>query len=356
MDRIEKLMKSIPSDLDSVLITSSVNRRYYTKLPSSAGILLITREQAYFLIDFRYIEVARNTIKNCKVLLQEGDGRDQLREIVAKHGLKKIGIESGYLSVAGYLQYKEMLAPAELSFDNRITELIARQRMIKSADEVRAMQQIQDLTDRTFTHILDFIKEGRTEREISLELATHLSKLGSDEVSFSLIVVSGVNSSLPHGVPSDKKVERGDFVTMDFGGKIDGYCSDMTRTVAIGEISEEQKRVYDTTLKAQLAALDAIAVGKTCREIDAVARDIIYGAGYEGCFGHGLGHSLGLEIHENPRFSTSSDAIVEPGLVMTVEPGIYLEGKFGCRIEDMVYIKEDGILNFTHSPKQLFCL
>jgi len=356
MDRIEKLMQSIPADLDGVFITSSVNRLYYTNLRSSAGILLATREKAYFLIDFRYIEIARRTIKNCEVMLLEGNGKAQLQKIIEKHGLKKIGIESSYLSVADYLRYKELLAPAELSFDNRVTEIITRQRMIKTAEEVKAIQVCQDLTDDTFSYILNFIKEGRTEIEVALEMEFYMRKKGAEEVSFSFIVVSGANSSLPHGVPGNKVIEKGDFVTMDFGAAIGGYRSDMTRTVAVGQVSEEQKRLYDTTLKAQLAALDAIAVGKDCAAIDKVARDIIYGAGYEGCFGHGLGHSVGLEIHEEPRFSPSANAVCEPGMIMTVEPGIYLEGQYGCRIEDMVYIQQDGILNLTHSPKELICL
>lgn len=356
MDRLEKLMQNIPGDLDGVLITSSVNRQYYTGMRSSAGILLATKEQCYFLIDFRYIELAKNTVKNCRVILLEGSGREQLRQIVEKHHLKRLGIESGYLSVASYLEYKELVAPAELSFDNRVNDLIIRQRMVKSRQEVEAIQVCQDLTDETFTHILEYIKEGQTEREIALEMEFYMRKRGAQEVSFSFIVVSGANSSLPHGVPSNKKVEKGDFITMDFGGAIDGYRSDMTRTVAVGQVSEEQKRLYDTVLRAQLAALDAIEVGKSCKEIDKVARDLIYGAGYEGCFGHGLGHSVGLEIHESPRFSPSCDTLCEPGLIMTVEPGIYLEGKFGCRIEDMVYITEEGIQDLTHSPKELICL
>ena len=174
MDRLEKLMQSIPSDLDGVLITSSVNRQYYTGLCSSAGILLATREQCYFLIDFRYIEVAKNTIKNCQVMLLEGDGREQLHRIVEKHQLKKIGIESSYLSVEDSLVYQQLLAPAELSLDNRVTEVITRQRMIKSADEVRAIQVCQDLTDDTFQHILSYIQPGQTEREIALEMESFI--------------------------------------------------------------------------------------------------------------------------------------------------------------------------------------
>lgn len=180
--------------------------------------------------------------------------------------------------------------------------------------------------------------------------------LGATGVSFDFIVVSGKNSSLPHGVPTDKKIEKGDFVTMDFGGIVGGYCSDMTRTVAIGNISDEQRLVYDTTLKAQLAALDAIRAGAVCGDIDKIARDIIYDAGYKGCFGHALGHSVGIDVHEAPNLSPNNQAVLQVGNVVTVEPGIYLENKFGVRIEDMVYVTEDGCINLTKSDKSLIVL
>lgn len=356
MDRIQQLFANVPEEIDAVLITSSVNRQYYTGMRSSAGILFATRRQSYFLIDFRYIEVAKRTVQGAQVILQEQEGREQLQALVRDCGVKTVGVETGYLSVADYLKYQDFLAPAEIAFDNRVNDAIVRQRMIKSEEEVKAIQVCQDVADLTFTHILDFIREGVTEREIALEMEYFMRKQGAQDVSFSTIVVSGVNSSLPHGVPSDKKVERGDFVTMDFGAAIGGYRSDMTRTVAVGQVDEEHRRLYDTVLKAQTAALAAVAVGKVCSDIDKVARDIIYGAGYEGCFGHGLGHSVGLEIHEDPRFSTICHEVCQAGMIMTVEPGIYLEGKFGCRIEDMVYITNQGIRNLTGSPKELICL
>lgn len=356
MDRIQTLFTRVPEEIDAVIITSSVNRQYYTGMCSSAGILFATREKAYFLIDFRYIELARKTVQSAEVILQETDGHTQLQELIKKNNVKTIGIESGYLSVEDFIRLRETVSPAELAFDNRVHEAIIGQRMIKSEEEVAKIALCQDLTDRTFDHILGFIQEGRTEKEIALEMEVFMRKNGATDVSFSTIVVSGKNSSLPHGVPSDKKVEKGDFVTMDFGAAINGYRADMTRTVAVGQVDDEHSRLYDTVLKAQLAALESAAVGKVCSDIDKVARDIIYGAGYEGCFGHGLGHSVGLEIHESPRFSTTCHDIIQPGLIMTVEPGIYLEGKFGCRIEDMIYITDSGIRNLTHSPKELICL
>ena len=357
MNRIQELITRIPEDLDAVLITSSVNRQYYTGMHSSAGMLFATRQKTYFLIDFRYIELAKKTVRDAEVILQHETGKDQLQEIVQRDNIKKVGIESGRLTVSDYIKFQEYLAPAEIAFDNSVNETIEKQRRIKSEQELKAIETCQELTDRTFTHILDFIREGRTEKEIALEMEFFMRKNGADDVAFSTIVVSGVNSSMPHGVPSDKKVKKGDFVTMDFGAEIGGYRSDMTRTVAVGQVDDEHRRLYDTVLKAQLAALDAVAVGKVCSDIDKVARDLIYGAGYEGCFGHGLGHSVGLEIHESPRFSTTCSDICEPGLIMTVEPGIYLEGRFGCRIEDMIYITPSGqVKDLTKSPKELICL
>lgn len=218
------------------------------------------------------------------------------------------------------------------------------------------MKEAQRLTDETFKYITARIEEGRTEREIMLDMEFYMRRLGSEGVSFDFIVVSGKNSSLPHGVPTDKKVERGDFITMDFGAVVGGYRSDMTRTVALGSIDDEQKKVYDTVLKAQLAGIKAVKAGVVCKDVDKISRDIIYSAGYEGCFGHGLGHSVGIEIHERPLFNTRCDTVLKAGMVMTVEPGIYIENKYGVRIEDMVYVTENGCIDLTNSPKELICL
>ena len=218
------------------------------------------------------------------------------------------------------------------------------------------MQKAQEITDATFSYIINNIKAGRTEREVMLDMEFFMRKQACDGVAFDFVVVSGKNSSLPHGVPTDKVIENGDFVTMDFGATVGGYRSDMTRTVAVGFVTDEQRKVYDTVLKAQLAALPAIHAGVVCKDIDKIARDIIYSAGYEGAFGHGLGHSVGIEIHENPAFNTRCETILKSGTVMTVEPGIYLENKFGVRIEDMVYVTDDGCINLTKSDKNLIIL
>ena len=219
--------------------------------------------------------------------------------------------------------------------------------------EIRAAQAI---TDKAFLHMLEIIKPGLCEKDLQLELDYFMLKNGATGLAFETILAAGANGSMPHAVPSMNVIKEGDFVTMDFGAAHNGYCSDMTRTVAVGKISEEQEKVYNLVLNAQLAAIDAVKAGVPCNSIDAVARDMIYGAGYEGRFGHGLGHSLGLEIHENPRFSPLCSDLTEAGIVMSVEPGIYLDGQFGVRIEDIVMVTEDGCDVITKSEKKLITL
>ena len=229
-------------------------------------------------------------------------------------------------------------------------------RSIKDSEELKNICAAQALTDATFDYALNCIKPGISERELMLDMEFFMRKNGSEGTAFDFIVVSGKNSSLPHGVPTDKKIEIGDFVTMDFGAVVNGYRSDMTRTVGVGSITKEQKTVYDTVLKAQKAAIDYIKSGVKCCDADKVARDIIDLAGYKGCFGHSLGHSVGIEIHESPNCSPKCEKILLPGMIMTVEPGIYIEDKFGVRIEDMVQVREDGCINLTKSRKELIII
>lgn len=351
-DKITALAARMPEDIDAMIIKSTVNRLYLTGMKSSAGTLLITRDKAYFIIDFRYIELAKRKVKNADVVLQ-ANIYDQLSDLTAKHNIKRIGIESGYLNVADYLMLVSKLPNAEIVLDNSCNDIIIDMRKCKDSGELDTMQRAQNISDKVFEGLLSFIRPGLTEKEIALEIYRQGIILGADGLSFSTIAVSGINSSMPHGVPSDKEIKKGELLTLDFGYLLDGYCSDMTRTVAIGKVGEQEKQVYNTVLKAQLAALDAIAPGKVTGDIDKAARDIIYSAGYEGRFGHGLGHSLGVEVHETPSFREGDIALTQPGNVMSVEPGIYLEGSFGCRIEDVVYITNDGYINLTHSPKEL---
>lgn len=355
IDRLESLIQNLPDNIGAALITSNLNRRYYLNFPSSAGTILITRENRYFIIDSRYVEVARISVKNCEVILQD-KLYEQLSGLLQKHGVKTLAIESESVSISEYHKIMEKLPGITILPDDRLSKLIVKQRSVKSAEELGFIAAAQDITDKTFTHILDFIKPGVSELEIGIEMEQYSRGIGSQEPAFSYIVASGANSSRPHAEPGENRVKNGDFVVLDFGATVNGYRSDMTRTVAVGDISDKQREVYDIVLKAQVESLKAIKAGVCCFDIDKIARDIIGATVYKSTFGHGLGHSLGLEIHENPRFSTECCETLLAGMVMSVEPGIYLPGEFGVRIEDIVAAEENGCRNFTASPKELIVL
>ena len=354
----KEAVKTIQKELDkksALLVASVPNRFYLTGFETSDGYVLITKDEAVFLIDFRYVEKAKETVKSCDVQLSVSP-MAEIRALCEQHGIAHLYVENDYVSMSLQKDLAAAVKPTEIVADDRFDTLLRDMRSVKNETELSLMQQAQKLTDDTFSYIVERIEAGRTERDVMLDMEFYMRRLGSEGVSFDFIVVSGKNSSLPHGVPTDKKIERGDFVTMDFGAVIGGYHSDMTRTIAVGAVSDEQKLVYDTVLKAQLSAIDAVKSGVVCKDIDKIARDLIYAAGYEGCFGHGLGHSVGVEIHERPNFNTRCDTVLKAGTVMTVEPGIYLENRFGVRIEDMVFVTADGCINLTKSPKELLVL
>ena len=353
--KLESLLKKLPEELDGAMITSEENRRYFTAFPSTAGVLVVSRSGSVFLTDSRYVEAADKKIKCCPVR-ETKNLKAELPALMREFKIRRIGIEAQRVTVSDYAKYKDMLGGVEVSADGAVDRAITSLRMIKSADEIALMKSAQEIAERAFTHILDFIKPGVTEREVSLELDYFMLRSGAEALSFETIAVSGVNSSMPHGVPSDKKIENGDIVTMDYGAVCGGYHSDMTRTVAVGNVSAEQKKVYDTVLKAQLAALEAMRPGVCCADADRAARDVIEAAGYGEFFGHGTGHGVGIEIHEEPRVSPTAVDILETGNVVTDEPGIYLPGQFGVRIEDMVLITENGFENLTKAPKELIVL
>ncbi len=352
MTNIQKLQTEL-TEGTAMLITGDANRLYFSGFKSSAGILFITKESADFLIDFRYYEKAKKTVTACNVLLLKSSSV-QLRELAKKYTIQTVYIETSCMTVAEKNRFQDILGC--ISDDSRLDRKIIAMRSVKTFAELDFIKKAQKITDDTFEYILRQISIGKTEREIMLDMEFFLRKQGSEGVSFDFIVVSGKNSSLPHGVPTDKKIEKGDFITMDFGAVVNGYRSDMTRTVAVGSISSKQKEVYETVLTAQQKAFDSIAPGMVCKDIDKAARDYIYSNGYEGCFGHGLGHGVGIEIHEEPCFNTSDETILAPGMVITVEPGIYLQDQFGVRIEDMVAITENGYENLTKSNKELIIL
>lgn len=354
MDRIKRLAHDLPEDMDAALITSEVNRRYYTGFVSSAGALLVTREKAVLLLDSRYVEAGGKKVTDAEVVLMTDMAR-QLNELFEEYKVKTVGIESGYMTVESLYSLRKVLS-AQMLDDPRLNSIILKHRCVKSEEEMAEIRAAQAITDKTFIHMLDLIKPGVSEKDLQLELDYYMLRNGATGLAFETILAAGANGSMPHAVPGDNVIKEGDFVTMDFGAAHNGYCSDMTRTVAVGKITEEQEKVYNLVLDAQLAAIDAVRAGVPCNSIDKVARDMIYGAGYEGRFGHGLGHSLGLEIHENPRFSMLCSDITEVGTVMSVEPGIYLDGRFGVRIEDIVMITENGCEVITKSEKKLITL
>ena len=276
--------------------------------------------------------------------------------MIEKENIKTVYLETESVPISYYKTLSAKLFGTLVSDSSKVQDIVSQLRSVKTEEEISLIKQAQKLTDDAFKFILNKIKVGISEKEIALQLEFFMRERGSEGVSFDFIVVSGKNSSLPHGVPTDKKIEKGDFVTMDFGGVVAGYRSDMTRTVAVGEVTAKQSEVYNTVLKAQTAALKSIKAGVVCRDIDKIARDIISDCGYADCFGHGLGHSVGLEIHESPAFNTRDTTVLKAGTVITVEPGIYIENEFGVRIEDMVAVTEKGCENLTHSPKELIIL
>ncbi len=354
----ERLWRALPATdgdvpVDGAVLTSAANCRYLSGFASSAHTVFVTKEETYFLTDFRYGEAARKHCKDCRVVTYQRLEKS-MEEIIRRHELKNVLFERQTMTLADADRFGKLCQGLGVNavWDNTLDEAMQSIRSVKNPAEVEKIKAAQALTDGAFEHILPRLQAGKTEREIALEIEFFMRKNGADGVAFDLIVVSGANGSQCHGVPGEKTLKRGDFITMDTGALLDGYHSDMTRTVALGSVSEEQEKVYNTVLQAQLAAIQTVRAGIHCHVVDRAARDII-DREYPRTFGHTTGHSLGVEIHEWPYFGPACEAMTRPGMVMTVEPGIYLEGKFGVRIEDMVLITETGCENLTHSPKEL---
>ena len=339
---------------DCALITSDINRRYFTGMKSSAGTLLVLKNAAYLIIDFRYIERARAVAQGCEVILQ-AELHEQINAIFEAENVTACAVESDCMTIAQFGSLKEKLSCTLLS-DGRLSRAINRLRAVKTSEEIDKIKRAQKIAEAGFEHILNYIKVGRTEKEIQLELDYFMLKNGAEALSFDTIALTGSSTSMPHGVPSERKVQSGDFVLLDFGAVYDGCHSDMTRTVAVGQPSDKMREVYDIVLAAQKNALAKIKAGMTGSACDSLARTLIKLKGYGENFGHSLGHGVGLEIHEAPTASHKSTDILESGMVVTVEPGIYIAGEFGVRIEDFVVIGENGCENLTNAPKELIVL
>ena len=350
---IRNLQKTLENG-EAFIVSSPENRKYLTSFSSSDGFLLVTQKEAVFLTDSRYIEAAEKTVVGCSEISQLNSLSAQLPEYISKLGISKLFTESVRLTVEEFNRISK-IAACPVSAEKTDGE-IGNLRRKKSNEEKESIIKAQSIAEKAFEHILGFISTEKTEKDVALELDFFMLKNGAEGISFETIAVSGANSSMPHGVPSDKKIENGDFLTMDYGAVINGYHSDMTRSVAVGSVSGKQAEIYETVLNAQLASLATLKNGISGFDADKAARDIIENAGYGKYFGHGTGHGVGIEIHEAPRLSSKTDSILQTGDVVTVEPGIYLPGEFGVRIEDMAFITENSYENLTKSPKNLIII
>lgn len=344
--RIDKLCEKM-HDNEAVFISSYPNIFYYSGFTSEDAYLLISHRGKYIITDSRYTIQAREQAKGFEVI----DIANGFEKIFSRIDEKYIGFEESYMSVGENKRIRAKLKGGQDFVE--MQNLINKPREIKDECEIKKIAEAEKIGDMAFEYILGRIKEGVTEREIAFDLEFFMKKQGATALSFDTISASGIRSAMPHGIATDKKIENGDFLTLDFGCVFEGYCSDMTRTVVVGKANDKQKEIYNTVLKAQTTAIDAIKAGMKCSEVDGVARKIITAAGYGENFGHSLGHSVGIEIHENPSFSPKSNAVVQNGNVITVEPGIYIDGFGGVRIEDLIVVQNGKAVNLTSSPKEL---
>ena len=344
-NRIQKLLNSVNDD-EAIFISSYPNIFYYSGFKSEDAFLLISKDKRLIITDSRYAVQAKEQATGFEII----DISCGFKNIFSKISENRIGFEDQNVTVAQYEKYKSELGNKELF---AMQCKINAPRQVKDKDEIKKIAEAERLSDEAFKYVLDKIKDGITEKNIAFELEFYMRRHGASALSFNTIAASGVRGAMPHGLASDKVIKNGELLTLDFGCVLDGYCSDMTRTIAVGSISDWQREIYDIVLKAQTAALKTVSAGKQCAEIDAAARKIITDADYGKNFGHALGHSVGIEIHENPNFSPKSKDIVEIGNVITVEPGIYIDGMGGVRIEDVIAVTENGAVNITHSPKEL---
>lgn len=350
LTNLRKKMKE--QEIDGLLVTNPINRRYMTDFTGSAGVALITQDEAVFITDFRYTVQAKEQAKHFTIIEHKQVITAEIAKQIKQLHIESLGFEQDHLTFATYKQYEEQ-------FDTKlipVTNLIESLRLIKTEDELQILKDAAQIADAAFDHILTIIKPGVKEIDVANELEFFMRNQGATSSSFDIIVASGVRSALPHGVASEKEIATGELVTMDFGALYKGYCSDITRTVAVGDISEELNNIYHIVLEAEKRGVSGIKAGMTGKEADELTRDYISEKGYGANFGHSTGHGIGLEVHENPRLSANSTDVLEKNMVVTVEPGIYVPNLGGCRIEDDIIITELGNEVITHSPKELITL
>lgn len=339
--------------IDAMLVSSEPGERYAVGFKGE-GYVVVAKNECRYFTDSRYIEAAEKQVTGTSVTMTDRakNYRILIQKAVDDLGIEKLGFEDAYMTVAQYRQLADAftceLVPAQ--------GLLGALRAAKDEEEIALMTKAQRISEQALEEILKFLRPGVTEKEVAAKLTYDMLRFGAEKMSFDPIVASGPNGSLPHAVPSDRAIQSGEFVTMDFGCIYGGYCSDMTRTVAVGEPTEEMKKVYAVVLEAQLAGIAAEKAGVTGKSVDAAARRVIEDAGYGEYFGHSFGHSVGLEIHEAPNAGSTCEDVIPLGAAVSAEPGIYLPGKFGVRIEDVTIFTADGCVNLTKAPKDLIIL
>ena len=354
MDRLSRLRTLLNEDLDALILYNEANCRYASGgFAWTDGFAVITRTEGVCFADFRYIEAARKQVRGCTVQLLDGDAVKNVEALFRRGEAQRVGFEDQTLSVSRYESLCRLYP--QVSFVPLKNSLL-RLRAVKDAEEIALIRNAQAIAEEAFGALLGRLSPGMSERHIASLLEYEMAVRGSEEPAFQTIAVSGPNTSLPHGVPTDRCLQKGDLLTLDFGATCGGYRSDMTRTLSLGDPGEEARHVYATVLEAQLTACQGLKAGMTGRCADALARDLIFRAGYGAAFGHSLGHGVGLDIHEAPGLSPKNEEPLPAGAVVTVEPGIYLPEKFGVRIEDMAVLTPDGIQNLTKAPKELIIL
>lgn len=353
MTKLSKLREGMKKrGIDALLVTSPYNLRYISNFTGTTGLSVITLDKAYFVTDFRYTEQVATQAVGFEIVTNAGPIFDEVAKIVDGNNIEALGFEQDFVTFSTYELLEQIISSELIPIRGLMEEL----REVKTEAEIKIIKKACSISDAAFNFILGEIKPGMTEIEIANLLDFHMCGLGATGVSFETIVASGVRSAMPHGVASPKKIETGDFVTIDFGCYYEGYVSDMTRTIAVGEPSEKLKEIYAITLEAQLKVIEAAKPGMSGVQLDAIARDHIASYGYGEAFGHSTGHGIGLEIHEGPNVSRLAEKLFVPGNVITNEPGIYLPGFGGVRIEDDLIITETGNEVITHSPKELIIL
>lgn len=350
MNKIERIRQRLHEEsIDALLVTNPYNRRYMANFTGTAGVVFITKEEALFITDFRYVEQATEQAVGYTVVEQRRTVVEQVADEVVRLGVRTLGFEKDHMTYGEFEIFEEYVDAMLVPVSGWVEQL----RLIKTEDELEILQRAADIADETFEHICTYIRPGVSELDVANEMERYMRSLGATQSSFDSIVASGVRGALPHGVASDKLIEEGELVTLDFGALYNGYISDITRTVAVGEPSEQMKEVYEIVLAAQKRGVEQIRPGMKASEADQVVRDVIVEKGYGEAFGHSTGHGIGLEVHEMPALSSRNDTVLQCGMTVTVEPGIYLPGIGGVRIEDDIVLTETGNRRLTKSSKEL---